>query len=82
MRYYRKLVLVSQVVSVQVRCDTTDHGDVICGMWHVTCVVCDHSRAHTLDDDSLTLETNSDPLPDARAQPVMGLGLLVWGARA
>ena len=39
----------------------------------VTCVVCDHSRAHTLDDDSLTLETSSDPLADARAQPVMGL---------
>ena len=36
-------------------------------------VVCDHSRAHTLDDDSLTLETSSDPLADARAQPVMGL---------
>ena len=39
----------------------------------VTCVVCDHSRAHTLDDDSLTLETSSDPLADARALSVMGL---------
>jgi hypothetical protein len=38
-------------------------------------VVCDHSRAHTLDDDSLTLETetvNTHSLV-ARAQPVMGL---------
>ena len=47
-------------------------------------VVCDHSRAHTLDDDSLTLETetvNTHSLV-ARAQPVMGLGLLGWGVRA
>ena len=44
-------------------------------------VVCDHSRAHTLDDDSLTLETSSDPLADARAQPVMGM-VYSGGARA
>ena len=31
-----------------------------------TRVVCDHSRAHTLDDDSLTLETRNSKHPLAR----------------
>ena len=49
---------------------------------HVLAVIT-HSRAHTLDDDSLTLETetvNTHSLV-ARAQPVMGL-VYSGGARA
>lgn len=41
-----------------------------------------HEHTRSIDDDSLTLETCSDSLPDARAQPVMGLGLLEGKARA
>ena len=50
----------------------------------LTCVVCDHSRAHTLDDDSLTLETRNSKHPLARRTRATSDGIRftrVGGAR-
>ena len=47
-------------------------------------VVCDHSRAHTLDDDSLTLETRNSKHPLARRTRATSDGIRftrVGGAR-